>query len=137
MLQLATECDKFLAMVLDRSTAFSLGQIANIHGHAPRYFIVLYISFSAFRDRPYREFLQSQRLGMKIQNFIIYSIAMVDDSTNTLMGLSATQKFLKSLGRYGNSAFLWPMYGIGELPQAFCRFALFKPYSTQGGGIAP
>jgi len=76
-----------------------------------------------YRDRPYREFLQSQRLGRKIQNFIIYSIAMVDDSTTTLVGLKATQKFLKSLGRYGNSAFLWPMYGIGELPQAFCRLS--------------
>ena len=31
------------------------------------------------------------------------------------------QKFLLSLGRFGNSPFLWPMYGSGELPQAFCR----------------
>jgi RAB protein geranylgeranyltransferase component A len=36
-------------------------------------------------------------------------------------GLAATQKFLLSLGRFGNSPFLWPMYGSGELPQAFCR----------------
>jgi RAB protein geranylgeranyltransferase component A len=26
-----------------------------------------------------------------------------------------------SLGRFGNTPFLWPMYGSGELPQAFCR----------------
>jgi RAB protein geranylgeranyltransferase component A len=38
-----------------------------------------------------------------------------------LEGLAATQKFLLSLGRFGNTPFLWPMYGSGELPQAFCR----------------
>jgi hypothetical protein len=37
-------------------------------------------------------------------------------------GLAVAQKFLSSLGRYGNTAFLWPLYGAGELPQAFCRF---------------
>ena len=37
-------------------------------------------------------------------------------------GLKSTQRFLQSLGRYGNTAFLWPLYGSGELPQCFCRF---------------
>ena len=47
---------------------------------------------------------------------------MVDESkASTLEGLKATQKFLQSLGRFGNTPFLWPMYGAGELPQAFCR----------------
>ena len=36
-------------------------------------------------------------------------------------GLKATKKFLQSLGRYGNTAFLWPLYGSGEMPQCFCR----------------
>ncbi len=36
-------------------------------------------------------------------------------------GLKATKKFIQSLGRYGNTAFLWPLYGSGELPQCFCR----------------
>lgn len=31
------------------------------------------------------------------------------------------KKFFKSLGRYGNTAFLWSLYGSGELPQSFCR----------------
>ena len=30
---------------------------------------------------------------------------------------------LSSLGRYGSTAFLWPMYGISETSQAFCRLA--------------
>ena len=39
-------------------------------------------------------------------------------------GLERTQKFLKSVGRYGNTAFLWSLYGSGELPQSFCRYYL-------------
>ena len=31
------------------------------------------------------------------------------------------QSFLFSLGRYGNTPYLWTMYGSGELPQCFCR----------------
>jgi len=46
---------------------------------------------------------------------------MVDRSTACLQGLKATKKFLSSLGRFGNTPFLWSMYGSGELPQAFCR----------------
>lgn len=38
-----------------------------------------------------------------------------------LEGLASTKKFLTSLGRFGNSPLLWPMYGSGEMPQAFCR----------------
>ena len=46
---------------------------------------------------------------------------MVDRTTPCLQGLKSTKKFLCSLGRFGNSPFLWSMYGSGELPQAFCR----------------
>jgi len=38
-----------------------------------------------------------------------------------LQGLSVTHSFLHSLGRFGNTPFLYPVYGCGELPQAFCR----------------
>ena len=46
---------------------------------------------------------------------------MADESTPCLQGLKSTKKFLTSLGRFGNTPFLWSMYGSGELPQAFCR----------------
>lgn len=36
-------------------------------------------------------------------------------------GLEKTSRFLKSVGRYGPSPFLWPLYG-GEINQAFCRW---------------
>lgn len=36
-------------------------------------------------------------------------------------GLLAARRFLGSIGRYGSTPFLFPMYGCGEIPQCFCR----------------
>ena len=77
--------------------------------------------YEGFEDKPYSEFLQSRRLTPNLQHFIIHAIAMVKPEITTLKGLKATQNFLQSLGRYGNTPFIWPLYGAGELPQAFCR----------------
>jgi GDP dissociation inhibitor len=46
---------------------------------------------------------------------------MAKDITPCLEGVTRTKRFLNSLGRYGNTPFLWPMYGSGEIPQCFCR----------------
>ena len=42
---------------------------------------------------------------------------------STEAGLAAMRQYLGSVGRYGpnTGALLTPMYGCGELPQAFCR----------------
>lgn len=77
--------------------------------------------YEGFEDKPYSEFLQSRRLTPNLQHFIIHAIAMVKPEIATVQGLKATQSFLQSLGRYGNTPFIWPLYGAGELPQAFCR----------------
>jgi len=77
--------------------------------------------YEGFEDKPYSEFLQSRRLTPNLQHFVIHAIAMVKPETATVQGLKATQNFLQSLGRYGNTPFIWPLYGAGELPQAFCR----------------
>uniref|UniRef100_A0A8C8XTS9 RAE1/2 domain-containing protein n=1 Tax=Panthera leo TaxID=9689 RepID=A0A8C8XTS9_PANLE len=44
-----------------------------------------------------------------------------ETACNTIDGLKATKNFLHCLGRYGNTPFLFPLYGQGELPQCFCR----------------
>ena len=77
--------------------------------------------FEAYQSRPYYDFLKHQKLTENLIHFVIHSIAMVDKSINTLDGLKATQKFLASLGRFGNTPFLYSSFGSGELPQAFCR----------------
>ncbi|XP_075888216.1 rab proteins geranylgeranyltransferase component A 1 isoform X2 [Nelusetta ayraudi] len=78
---------------------------------------------SAFNGRPYLEFLQKQNLGDNLQHFLLHSIAMVTEDTPTEQGLASTREFLRCLGRYGNTPFLFPVYGLGEIPQCFCRMS--------------
>ncbi|XP_029029930.1 rab proteins geranylgeranyltransferase component A 1 isoform X2 [Betta splendens] len=75
----------------------------------------------AYSGRPYLEFLCDQKLGDNLQHFLLHSIAMVTEDTPIEEGLAATRHFLRSLGRYGNTPFLFPLYGLGEIPQCFCR----------------
>ncbi|KAH8418371.1 hypothetical protein KR222_004504 [Zaprionus bogoriensis] len=75
----------------------------------------------AFRGRTFLEYLQAQRVTDKIASCVMQAIAMCSPSTSFEEGMRRTQRFLGSLGRYGNTPFLFPMYGCGELPQCFCR----------------
>ncbi|KAK2827908.1 hypothetical protein Q5P01_018942 [Channa striata] len=75
----------------------------------------------AYDGRPYSEFLRDQQLGDSLQHFLLHSIAMVTEDATTEQGLAATRHFLRCLGRYGNTPFLFPVYGLGEIPQCFCR----------------
>ncbi|XP_030602080.1 rab proteins geranylgeranyltransferase component A 1 [Archocentrus centrarchus] len=77
----------------------------------------------AYNDRPYLEFLRDQQLGDNLQHFLLHSIAMVAEDTPTEVGLTSTRHFLRCLGRYGNTPFLFPVYGLGEIPQCFCRMS--------------
>uniref|UniRef100_A0A3B5MIJ8 Rab proteins geranylgeranyltransferase component A n=1 Tax=Xiphophorus couchianus TaxID=32473 RepID=A0A3B5MIJ8_9TELE len=78
---------------------------------------------TAYHGRPYLEFLRDQQLGDNLQHFLLHSIAMVAEDTPTEEGLASTRHFLRSLGRYGNTPFLFPVYGLGEIPQCFCRMS--------------
>ena len=77
--------------------------------------------YEEYKDKTFAEYLQSRRLTPNLQHFVMHAIAMVKQDTSTEAGLEATQSFLQSLGRYGNTPFIWALYGTGELPQAFCR----------------
>ncbi|KAF0310796.1 Rab proteins geranylgeranyltransferase component A 1 [Amphibalanus amphitrite] len=77
--------------------------------------------YAGFEEKPFSEFLKSRRLTHNLTHHVTHAIAMVTPETPTLEALRSTQKFLLSLGRYGNTPFLWPMYGSGEIPQCFCR----------------
>uniref|UniRef100_A0ACD5XYW2 Uncharacterized protein n=1 Tax=Avena sativa TaxID=4498 RepID=A0ACD5XYW2_AVESA len=68
---------------------------------------------------------------------VLYAIAMADydqenDSCEKLLttrdGIKAVALYVKSIERFVNAkgAFIYPMHGHGELPQAFCRFAAVK-----------
>ncbi|XP_035734550.1 rab proteins geranylgeranyltransferase component A 1-like [Vespa mandarinia] len=77
--------------------------------------------FDGFRDKTFLEYLNTKDLTPIVQHYVVQAIAMVTDKTSCRDGVNRTKHFLNSLGRYGNTPFLWPMYGSGELPQCFCR----------------
>ncbi|XP_059382745.1 rab proteins geranylgeranyltransferase component A 2-like [Carassius carassius] len=77
--------------------------------------------YKDYTEKPFRDFLKNNKLTENLQDFILHSIAMVTQQTLTEEGLKATQHFLRCLGRYGNTPFLFPLYGLGEIPQCFCR----------------
>ncbi|XP_078403343.1 rab proteins geranylgeranyltransferase component A 1 [Cetorhinus maximus] len=76
-----------------------------------------------FKDSGFSDYLKTKKLTANLQHFILHSIAMVSESASTTEGLKATQHFLQCLGRYGNTPFLFPLYGVGEIPQCFCRMS--------------
>ncbi|ROJ62536.1 Rab proteins geranylgeranyltransferase component A 1 [Anabarilius grahami] len=80
--------------------------------------------YQDYSEKPFSEFLKNKKLTENLQDFVLHSIAMVTQQTITEEGLKATQHFLRCLGRYGNTPFLFPLYGLGEIPQCFCRATL-------------
>ncbi|KAL5037684.1 hypothetical protein BDV3_007220 [Batrachochytrium dendrobatidis] len=82
-----------------------------------------------YQNKPFLEFLASQKLNEKMSAVIIHAIALVGNvnkskTMTTLEGLQLTHTHLSSLGRYGKSAFLMGIYGSGsELCQAFSRYS--------------
>jgi len=115
-------------LCIDRSDVFTTKHISVIEKRILMKFINFCINYEAtpeaykaIREKTFHDFLRHEKLTPNLIHFVLNSIAMVDKTTGCVDGLAATQKFLLSLGRFGNSPFLWPMYGSGELPQAFCR----------------
>ncbi|XP_054069662.1 rab proteins geranylgeranyltransferase component A 1 isoform X1 [Rissa tridactyla] len=78
--------------------------------------------YQDYENSTFAQFLSTRKLTPSLQHFILHSIAMVSETDcSALEGLQATKKFLQCLGRYGNTPFLFPLYGQGEIPQCFCR----------------
>eukprot|EP00105_Crassostrea_gigas_P000698 XP_011412599.2 PREDICTED: rab proteins geranylgeranyltransferase component A 2-like [Crassostrea gigas] len=111
-----------------RADVFSSKDVSMIEKRMMMKFLTFCVDFEKheedykeFMEKPYKEYLEHQKLSKNVIHFIQHAISMTSDSTPTPEGLKKTQKFLHSLGRYGNTAFLWPLYGSGEMPQSFCR----------------
>ena len=76
-----------------------------------------------FKSRSFTEFMDHLNLNEKLKSLIRSSIAQVEEDSLTRVALERSKFYLQSIGRYSNSPYLWPMYGPGELPQAFCRMS--------------
>ncbi|EIE25039.1 FAD/NAD(P)-binding domain-containing protein [Coccomyxa subellipsoidea C-169] len=86
-------------------------------------------------ERPFVETLRAEGLGQSLRDVIMYALACIPSSqegpeltgcpVSTADGMAALARYMESVGRYGadTAAFLVPLYGGGELPQAFCRVA--------------
>uniref|UniRef100_A0A8D0HCD4 Rab proteins geranylgeranyltransferase component A n=1 Tax=Sphenodon punctatus TaxID=8508 RepID=A0A8D0HCD4_SPHPU len=84
------------------------------------------------KECKFSDYLKIQKLTPNLQHFILHSIAMVSEAdSNTIAGLTATKNFLQCLGRYGNTPFLFPLYGQGEIPQCFCRILFCLSYGVE------
>lgn len=73
------------------------------------------------------DLMRSYSLGESTMEFVGHCIALhTDDSYLTEPYGNTIKKmklYLDSLTQYGNSPFLYPMYGLGELPQGFARLS--------------
>lgn len=78
-----------------------------------------------FRDFPedgkFVDLMKHQKLPEKLIHYILYSMCMENEESTFKEGIERIRAYLSSIGRYGNTPFLFPMYGCGEIPQCFCR----------------
>ena len=72
-------------------------------------------------DSKFLDLLKKLKLTKNLIHYILYAICMGNDETSFKQGVENVRQFIQSIGRYGNTPFLFPMYGCGELPQSFCR----------------
>lgn len=89
-------------------------------------------------ESPFVEFLNKMQLSAKIKSITLYAIAMVDYDQNDMKlckhllktkdGIERLALYHSSVGRFSNAqgAMIYPIYGQGDLPQAFCRRAAVK-----------
>lgn len=87
-------------------------------------------STEGFEEKPFKEFLDAHRIPIKLQHVILYAVCLEAMSSRvsdgfapqtTVQALYALSLNISSLGKYGNTAFLYPIYGTGEIIQSFCR----------------
>ena len=72
-------------------------------------------------DGKFIDLMKQQKLTDNLIHYILHSMCMGNDSTTFTEGIKRIRAYLTSIGRYGNTPFLFPMYGCGEIPQCFCR----------------
>lgn len=74
------------------------------------------------RTISFKQLISEKKLPDSIGNYLLNAVSMcADESKSAQHGLEETKRFLKSVGRFGDSPFLFCLYGSGELPQCFCR----------------
>ncbi|CAN0370420.1 unnamed protein product, partial [Ectocarpus fasciculatus] len=85
----------------------------------------------AHAGKPFSGFLRGCGLPERVRVMITHALALLPGGdeggdgggVTTEEGLEAVYRHLSALGRFGETAFIAPLYGVGELSQSFCRMA--------------
>lgn len=62
-------------------------------------------------DGKFINLLKQQKIPTNLIHFILYSICMGDEGTTFKEAMTKIEITLSSIGKYGNTPFLFPMYG--------------------------
>lgn len=126
---------KFLQLVADWGFRAQSGKDAHVRNETelgqgrslqrPQNKATVDMDAEAFLDQPFSSFLTHCKMDGHLQWVVLHALALVSktEAVATEAGLRRVFKHLQGLGQYGNTAFLWPLYGSGDVIQAFCRTA--------------
>ena len=84
----------------------------------------MYIFCLELATKKFADFLSENKINGKIRNYLMNTVANASETTDFGTAVQSVDKFVRSIGRYGNTPFLWTLYGSGELPQCFCRLKI-------------
>ncbi|CAG8446093.1 17130_t:CDS:10 [Cetraspora pellucida] len=125
--------DAFDKVPCSKEDVFTNQSISLVEKRKLMRFLTFALDYTNFPDtyKGYEEKLfvtlltEKFKIDGKLLMAVLYAIALIRtdaNNVNTIQGLEKTQRYLRSLGRYGNTAFLVGLYGCGsEIAQGFCR----------------
>lgn len=77
-------------------------------------------------DKCFSEILNSFKLSPNLQSLINHVLCLQfspNTASDVNFSLRQVATFLDAIGRYGDTAFLEPLYGVNEIVQGFCRMS--------------
>ncbi|MFH4983577.1 hypothetical protein AB6A40_010286 [Gnathostoma spinigerum] len=125
-------CFHYHVVPSSRAEIFQSETISMLEKRRVMKFLKLCIDWKTDREKAERELrghdgqtfnqlLDSYEITGNVKNYIVETLAVLRNGVTVQEGIDAVSQFLESVGRFGNSPFLWTLYGSGELPQCFCR----------------
>ena len=73
-----------------------------------------------------RRYLRDEwRFSEDLAKYIVFAIANVDARCPAREALAHARRFFSSLGHYGKTPYIYPLYGAGEVPQVCARTCIY------------